>query len=165
MINQGCSEDEIAERLAEGDFQPDLSARFSNDLQIMAGRESDLELQLCDYIAENYRDQFLFLTHNHPSFALSGASLKRLVALIAPQQLSAMDGRLLRADPSLADLPYNGTPISPHDVRAHGYRFGYHSDWREKQRHLINLVCRCHRDSEDVIPQLYPSKIKFPDTV
>ena len=77
--------------------------------------------------------------------------------------MNAVDDRLLRIDPGVAYLPYNGVPISPFDARAHGYRFGYHSDRREKQRHLINLVYRCHAKGEDVAPQTYASNIRFPD--
>ncbi len=63
----------------------------------------------------------------------------------------------------MADLTYSGAAITPHDVAAHGYKFGYHSDWREKNDHLIDLVWQRHKNGKSPKPNIYHSPVVVPD--
>ena len=163
MIRDGVSQVGIEARIAAGDYTPDLRSRFDSDLAEMARREAALEVKLCGFIAERYRRVPLFLTHNHPTFALSAELLRRVVRLIAPSRAAEAESALARVKPKIADLPYTGAPISPHDARVHGYAFGYHSDWAEKQRHLIDLVWRSHKLGETVKSAPLTGGVRLPD--
>jgi len=165
MIQQGLSPAQIATRFEQGDGLPSLPDRFRADLNTLRQRERGFELKITDFIAENYHDSFLFLTHNHPTAALFRPLFRRLTALIAPEQLAALEQRIDALPPSTYDLPPTGGAISPFDAKVQNYRFGYHSDYQKKQAHLIDLVWRKHALGEDVKPSVYASLITVPDAI
>ena len=86
-----------------------------------------------------------------------------MVRLVAPDQTSATESALRTLNPKIADLPYTGAPISPHDARVHHYAFGYHSDWAEKQAHLIDLVWQVHKLRQAPKPTLLKTGVRLPD--
>lgn len=165
MINAGFTRKQIEQRVAEGDYAPSLPERFAESLAEMARREQPLELHLAPYIAEHYREQQLFLTHNHPTLPLLAELLRQLVRQVAPAQLAGLQARLDRFPPKLVDLHYTGAPISPYDAHSLGYRFGFHSDWQVKQAHLIRLVWACHKKGKPVAPSVLKEMVRFPDVI
>lgn len=165
MINAGLSESLIAKNISDGSFSPSVRERFFHDINEFIEREKSVDVKVSDFIMENYRKNFLFITHNHPTFYLFSEIVLNVVKLAMPEKAPVLERHLHDVDQAIVSLQYTGAPVSPHDVEAHGYQFGYHSDWREKQTHLIHLVWRKHANGEDVKPDIPPSRTMFPDAV
>lgn len=164
MIDAGLSKEQIATRLESGEYSPSITSRFERDLNVFADRELRLELQISAFLEARYREEPLFITHNHPTFPVFAELFLRFVRFLEPRRLVEARTLMIAARSSIADLPSTGGAVTPHDARSHGYRFGYHSDWRQKNAHLIDLVWQAHKEGKAVAPAIYPSSITLPDT-
>lgn len=141
-------EDVLRERLAAGAGRADLKLayeagtldfkvreRFAASLAEMKRRETRTSIRLGDFIQRHYQATQLFLTHSHPTNAVFFELLRQLTVLTdLPIDL---EGTQPDALPSLFQTNY---PLSPHDVREHGYQFAPHADWLAKGHQLIDLV-------------------------
>jgi hypothetical protein len=164
MIQKGMSKASILESILAGEFFPSITQRFDDDLDGLRMRETALDVKIADYIEENFRKRYLFISHNHPTPHLFYMWALRLTALIEPSRVKEMEKGLANVKQSNYSLPSTGSAVSPHDAATHGYSFGYHSDYREKMEHLINLVYTRHSLGEQVDPKIFSSSIIYPNS-
>jgi len=119
-----------------------LETRFSMCLDELRRREQLTDIKLADYMAGNYRQSKLLLTHNHPATSLYLQILSQIGDITdIPLSLGRIDAK----DENLADLPVPyGSPISPYDKAVHGFRFVHQPDWLARGRYLIALIAQHH---------------------
>lgn len=144
----------------EGNIDFSLPERFHLCMDELKRREEKCDIKLADYILQNYQQEQLFISHNHPTKALFKELTRQIIEItdICP----GFQGHTSNYD-DIDDLPDSGSGYSPYDVMIHGYKFGYHSDWLARGLHLINMLYRAHFLMETVSPDRYITKIKYPD--
>ncbi len=115
----------------------DADRRFTESMTELRRREDNIDIKIADFIEERLHDDFLFITHNHPTNVLFAELLRQIAQCLAikhdPGRLHAM---------ALEDngLPDTGAPYTPGDVRRMRLSCGWHSDWKPKIAHLLRLI-------------------------
>jgi hypothetical protein len=113
----------------------DLVNRFNESMEIMQQREETIDIKLSEYIIKNFRQEKLFITHNHPSNILLFEIIKQINRRY-PLNLQESDFKKI----IFPDLRDTNSPISPYDVRMHQYQFPPHQDWLQRGTELIKLI-------------------------
>jgi tetratricopeptide (TPR) repeat protein len=140
----------ILELYQDGQINFDLKNRFDKCLTELAKRESTTDIKLAGFIDTNYRQHKLFLTSNHPTtivFIEICRQIKELTNL--PIDLNLFD---LNND-NIANLVITKTPISPYDIKTHGYQFNYEENWLDIGRDLITKIANYysnHQSSREI---------------
>jgi tetratricopeptide (TPR) repeat protein len=137
----------------------DLINRFQICIAETQRRESQTDIRLSDFILDNYQKCKLFITNNHPTtkvFLEICSQIKQLTHI--PFSYCSIDIE----NENLMDLPIGNTPISPYDIRTHGYNFGYHQDWFTQGVHLIRAIANNNKSEKekeiDIINNLMKSE-------
>jgi hypothetical protein len=115
----------------------DLINRFQTCMAEMKRREEKTDIKLSGFIQDNYQKSKLLITHNHPTtrlFIEICCQVKRLTRLPFSSDCFDIEKE------NIANLPEPTTPISPYDVKTHGYRFAHHEDWVTEGTNLIKLI-------------------------
>ncbi len=71
----------------------DLLQRAEKSFQDLEARESGVDIQIGDYILENWRDRALFHTFNHPNKYTMGELCKRIIEFLELSITSISDGQ------------------------------------------------------------------------
>ena len=67
LYEEGYSKNEIIQMRADGKIDFKLKEKFTKSLNIMRDREKTLDIKIVDFIELNYKENQLFLSHNHPT--------------------------------------------------------------------------------------------------
>ena len=149
------------EQFKQGAIDFSLKERFELCLNESKLREKVLDIKLTDYIINNYQSSQLFVTYAHPTKTLYIELVRQLLEIIDlghdSQRQKQIDYR------NISEQIDTGGGYSPYDVIIHKYKFGYHSDWQARGIQLIKMIYRAHFAEENVTPEIYPSKIIYPD--
>jgi tetratricopeptide (TPR) repeat protein len=123
----------------------DLKNRFDRCLTELASRENTTDIKLANFISANYQQHKLFLTSNHPTtivFVEICQQIQRLTQL--PIDFNLFD---LNND-NIANLVITKTPISPYDIKTHGYQFNYEDNWLDIGRDLITKIANYYSNHQ-----------------
>lgn len=135
LVEGGKSREEIITAYKNETIDFDLEKRFRDSLGEMGQRESQMDIHLTEFIEKHYQEHKLFITHNHPSNLLLFEILKQISA-IAPLPIDTNDFQRI----IIPDLVETNCPITPYDIKTHGYKFNPHTNWKKKGIKLINLI-------------------------
>lgn len=135
LIEAGKNREEIISDYEKGDIDFNLKNRFRESLAEMNRREALIDVKLTKFIQKNYREQKLFITHNHPSNLLLFEIIKQIIAF-APLPIGVSSFQKI----IFPDLVETNCPITPYDIEVHGYKFNPHANWIKKGTKLINLI-------------------------
>ena len=127
----------IIKDFQEGKIDFNLEKRFQHCIRGLRGRESLTDIKLSNFILNKYKSEKLFLSHNHPATQLLQEVCRQIKEISGlPLSLDWIDVK----NENIGRLPETNTPISPYDVEVHGYAFGFHENWFEKGKQLIELI-------------------------
>lgn len=143
QIESGKSKERIIHDYKIGDIDFNVLSRFNESISQMKQRELSTDIKLTEFILQNYKNEKLFLTHNHPANILFYEMIRQIYAILA---LPLMNSDLMNIL-SAPSLKQTNCPISPYDVEAHGYKFGNDEDWMVKGVSLIELIVNSHVDN------------------
>ncbi len=88
MLNKGLNKAEIIKKLSDSDFYSYgyLRSVLEDTLNVLAQRESELDVKVSEFIRSNYQNHHLFYTQNHPTDILGIYVVNQmLVKLRLPQ--------------------------------------------------------------------------------
>jgi hypothetical protein len=135
LIETGISREEIINDYKNGVIDFNLKTRFRESLIEMSRKEAQTAIKLTEYIEKNYQEQKLFITHNHPSNLLLFEIIKQIITITPlPIDINAFQKIIY------PDLVETNCPITPYDIKVHGYKFNQHANWIKEGTKLINLI-------------------------
>lgn len=155
LILSGKSERQIIQAYRKNEIDFNLKKRFVDSLGIMRRKEMTTNIKLTEFIENNYKNQKLFVTHNH----LTGFLLQEIIRqidLITPLPLGQ---KAIESIP-ITDMKATCCPITPHDVRVHGYQFPPDKDWLKKGEFLVKLIYDYFFIERDIIPTSYQFQLR-----
>jgi hypothetical protein len=135
LTEAGVSRKEVIDQYRNCDLSFNVVDRFNECFDIMKSREMRADIKICDFLEKNYKKRKLFTTHNHPAnelFLEIIRKIKDLTGLPLDIHSSAVMG--------IPNLPNTNCPVTPYDIKAHGYEFSADEDWAEKGVSLIDLI-------------------------
>ncbi len=151
LLEEGLDMAAILDRYQKAEINFRLKERFQDSFQEMQLREEKTHIKLTDFIQNNYQQQKLFNTHNHPTNILLLEVIRQLLAKTSLPIEEQDLGKLI-----FPDLPETNCPISPYDVQVHGYQFPHHQNWFEKGSELISLIIEHHHYESEHPGQILP---------
>jgi hypothetical protein len=135
QLRSGKSKEEIVDDYREGNINFNLLRRFNESLAEMGNRESSTNIKLVEFIKQKYKNEKLFMTHNHPSNVLFYEIIRQIMDIV-PLPINPISINKL----TVPDLLETNCPITPYDIKIHGYKFDAHKDWLMKGESLIELI-------------------------
>ncbi|MEM9276096.1 MAG: WcbI family polysaccharide biosynthesis putative acetyltransferase [Cyanobacteria bacterium P01_F01_bin.143] len=137
ILKSGKDLESIIDDYREGKIDFNLESRFNECLAEMKRRESNLSItiKVSEFIEQNYQNQKLFVTHSHPSNIVFRDMISQIVS-ITPLPID--ENKLVSLD--FPDLITTNCPVTPHDIKIHGYKFNADTDWFVKGKSLIELI-------------------------
>jgi hypothetical protein len=138
LLRGGATRGEVVDAYLAGAIDFELPERFGSCLTEMLRREEATDIRVGAYIAENFRAERLFVTHNHPTTAL----LAEMCVQVAAYAGLPIDLEALRSieDQNVGGGRTDQAPVSPHDAKALGYRFAPDPIWEEIGPRLIGKI-------------------------
>ncbi|WP_167369049.1 WcbI family polysaccharide biosynthesis putative acetyltransferase [Methylobacterium brachiatum] len=126
-------------------------SRFKQCATELRAREASLDVKVSDFMTERHQDMLLMLTHNHPTNEVFAHVAEQICGILGIGHNSSVLELIRKAD---NNLPYNGAPYTPQDALRHGYKFGFHQDWKEKIAHLTEMLIY-YRRTKNADPWIY----------
>lgn len=143
LLDEGVNLDDILEQYKNGEIDFKLAERFEFCLRRTKKEELKNTIKLSNFILKNYRNQKLFWTHNHATNLVYQEICKQIQELTDIQ--FDVDKIL-----EMPEFDVMQSPISPYDIKTHGYNFEPHSDWYEKGKELIEAIVNEYMKSKNL---------------
>jgi hypothetical protein len=128
LYEEGYSKNEIIQMRTDGKIDFKLKEKFTKSLNIMRDREKNLDIKIVDFIELNYKENQLFLSHNHPTnLIFNEMFIQLMIILQIPYSITG----------PIVPLCETVAPITIHDKNAHGYKWNpnrFHSN------HASNII-------------------------
>ncbi|QRE75503.1 WcbI family polysaccharide biosynthesis putative acetyltransferase [Methylobacterium aquaticum] len=132
-----------------GDMFFDMINRTKRSLELLREREKETNISISEYIAENYKNNELFLVQNHPSDEIFVSVVRQMANIIFGNGFIERRLDFLRNDNNFAELP-GRYPIDQYCVNEGGIKYaqpepnGYyhylidlaHADWLNARSNL-----------------------------
>lgn len=126
----------------------DLNNRFEKCLSELRNREKGTHLKLADFIKTNYQKHKLFLTCNHPTTIVFIEACRQISKIAdLPIDFEAFDFK----NDNIANLVITKTPVSPYDIKCHGYQFDSDDNWFETGKELISMIAKYQSRQDEEI--------------
>ncbi len=125
-------------RAGEIDFQH--QQRLDDSLDELARREQSADVRVAPMIREQYRDQVLMLTHNHPHPVLVNEIARQIADRLDLTFTPITPDEYLRY--TTITLPEFGKVLSPYTVDDLGLNRPYDLQWLKTGRELITDIAR-----------------------
>ncbi len=134
--------------------------RFHDCIDQLIVKEKSLDVTISGLMRESYQAEFLMITHNHPTNFMFVNIIEQILKIIGTPHDDRRLQSLVKID---NQLTYTGAPYIPQDIHRLGIKFGFHTDWKEKISHLVDMMIRS-RHGDDVAPSIFGG-IRLPDAV
>lgn len=122
MLEQGKSTEEIIDTLKNPNFYTTdyLQSHLNKTLAELERRESTLDVKVSEFIRKNFRDYYLFYSHNHPIDIIGKYVVNQIFKLL---DLSALKDPLSISNPKPGVLNSVQIPIYPYVAKNLSLKF------------------------------------------